>query len=93
MKKLPILLRISPYIFYVIAAVMGVYQFAVNLGIVWASEGKSFDPTGQDKLEWLSFVVSSQPFALGVSEAAYMAANGAILHVLIAIYDNMRAEA
>ena len=93
MKSLPILLRISPYIFYAIAAVMGAYQFAANLGIVWASERQSFDPSGQDKLEWLSFVVSSQPFAMGVSEAAYMAANGAMLHVLIAIHDKMRVAA
>ena len=95
MIKLPRALRVAPYIFYVIALIMGVYHFGTNL---WAIQtaGQSFDhldPTGQDKLEWLAYLIASQPFAVGVSEAAYMAANGAIVHVLVAIYDKMKGPA
>lgn len=92
MNRLPIGLRAAPYIFYLIAFVMGAYQFATNLSVVWAAEAQNFDPVGKDKLEWMRFLVSSQPFAAGVSEAAYMASNGVLAHLLIAIHGKMKGQ-
>ena len=49
--------------------------------------------TGADALGVFKHFAQSQVFISGISEGAYMAANGAIIHVMVAIYDKMRGPA
>ena len=93
MKKLPWALRYSPYAFYVIALIMGIYQFATNLAVTWQTDMSVYTSEHTDAFEGFQYLVTSQPFAVGISEAAYMAANGVVAHLLIAIFDRMQEAA
>jgi hypothetical protein len=86
MTGLPDALRRLPFVFYALAAVL----FVWNLGNQWVvmSAMTSMSDVSLDGL-----VTGSQKSAAlygAVVEAAYMVANGATLHVLIAIFDKLK---
>jgi predicted membrane-bound dolichyl-phosphate-mannose-protein mannosyltransferase len=90
MTELPKALRYSPFVFYMIAAIMGMYQFASYFAANWRSEIQGYTAPHSNAFDWFEYLVSSQPFAMGISEAAYMASNGVLAHLLIAIFDKMK---
>ena len=92
MTELPKALRFSPYAFYALALIMGVYQFLTYLIVDWEAQHAAYTAPHANAFDWFGQLLTTQPFAMGVSEAAYMAANGAIAHVLIAIYDKMEGQ-
>lgn len=89
MISLPWGLRYCPYAFYFIAFVMGAYNFLVQLQMTWSVDAAVYSSPHTDAFEALEYLVTSQPFAVGISEAAYMAANGVLAHLLIKIFDKV----
>ncbi|MBU7580671.1 MAG: hypothetical protein KAF27_09390 [Porphyrobacter sp.] len=86
MIQLPDALRRLPFVFYALAAIL----FVWNLGNQWVvmSAMTSMSDVSLDGL-----VTGSQKSAAlyrAVIEAAYMVANGAMLHALIAIFDKLK---
>lgn len=90
MTELPTWLRISPYLFYAGAILFGFYHFFENL--TYATEMQDALGSDADALAKMKFILQSRPFFVGLQEGTYMAANGAIVHVLIAIYDKMKGQ-
>lgn len=91
MTRLPIVLRFAPFMFYGWAAVVVVAYFVSAWALI---EQASYQyGSGMDVPSIFQEMIKSQTFITGISEGAYMAANGAVLHVLIAIYDKMKGPA
>ena len=89
MTKLPRALRYSPYAFYVVAFFLGAYNFLAQLQATWAVDSEVYLSPHTDAFEGFQYLVTSQPFAYGISEAAYMGANGVLAHLLIKIFDRL----
>ena len=87
MTNVPTWLRVAPFMFYGWAVVVLVFQFVSASAIL--EQASTHFGMGVDAFGVFKHFVSSQVFVQAISEAAYMAANGAIVHVLIAIYDKM----
>jgi hypothetical protein len=85
MKQLPDMLRRLPFVFYGLAAVFFVWQLANQ----WASFSVAFQYGDGDGMLTLS---KSMALYSALLEAAYMIANGAVIHVLIAIHDKVKGE-
>jgi hypothetical protein len=86
MTELPDALRRLPFVFYFLAAVVFVWSLANQwfvLGAMNSFADESFNGlvTGAQK---------SAALYGAVVEAAYMVSNGAMLHVLIAIFDKLK---
>lgn len=84
---LPALVRRLPFIFYGLA----VFLFVWNLGNQWMNLTTMMgyaDPTLQGAMAYQKSIA----LYAALSDAAYMVANGAIVHVLIAIYDKVQSE-
>jgi hypothetical protein len=84
-SHLPHYLRQLPYVFYALAVVLFVWSLANQWLALTAMENFSYSvyedvPTFQ----------KSSALYGAVAEAAYMAANGAMLQILIAIFDKMK---
>ena len=84
MKGLPILLRRAPSIFYGLAVVFFVWYLA-NAWFGLAAMNPYSDPT----LESIENIQKSDHLFRASLDAVYLAANGAIVQVLIAIYDRI----
>ena len=86
MIQLPDALRRLPYVFYALAAAVFVWNLAnqwILMSAMSSFAGEMLDGT----------VTGAQKSAAlygAVVEAAYMVANGAMLHVLIAIFDKLK---
>ena len=91
MSPLPHFVRRLPYIFYVLAVVLGAWRYW-NEWIVASESFKYADATG---MNYSSMATMSRSSALywGFADAAYLVANGAIIHVLIAIFDKVKGPA
>ncbi|MBE5072917.1 hypothetical protein IM511_01200 [Erythrobacteraceae bacterium E2-1 Yellow Sea] len=88
MTKLPHFVRRLPYVFYALAVVFLVW----NLGNSWVSMSNMMtypDPS----LEGIMAYQKSLALYSAFLEAAYLLANGAIIHVLIAIFDKLKGPA
>ena len=90
MTKLPTWLRVAPFMFYGWAVVVVVFQF-VSASALLEQANANFG-MGLDALGVFKHFVNSQVFVQAISEGAYMAANGAIIHALIAIYDKIKGQ-
>jgi hypothetical protein len=87
MSNLPQFVRRLPYVFYCLAIVF----FAWNLGNQWVSLSQTYqyaDPDG----DAMGSLAKSMALLSAVSEAAYMIANGAIIHVLLAVHDRLATK-
>jgi len=88
MKDIPTWLRKAPYIFYIAALlilVLGVALPLQELSRFGYSSKIPIDPATQK-------MVITELVVRVVSDALYMFANGAILHLLIAIHDKWAAR-
>jgi hypothetical protein len=91
MKILPKPLRIVPVVFYVAALFVWIYTVWSNWAVMQSTtEFANLDP---DRAGQLAAIVKSEPFVRGFIEASYMFANGAVIHVLIAVYDKLKGPA
>ena len=88
MTGLPILLRRAPYLFYGMAVVFFVWYLA-NAWFGLAAINPYSDPS----LEAIENIQKSDHLFRASLDAVYLAANGAIIHVLIAIYDRLAGAA
>ena len=87
MTTLPQFLRRLPYVFYALAALF----FVWNLGNQWftlTTMGQYADPS----LEGVMAFQKSVALYGSLLEAAYILANGAMLHILIAIFDKLKGS-
>ena len=91
MTRLPSLLRFAPFALYGWAVVVALSYF-LSAWAIMEQAAYQFD-SGSDAFGVLQNLVQSQAFVSGISEGAYMATNGALIHVLIAIYDKMKGVA
>ncbi len=83
MTTLPQFVRRLPYVFYALAIMLGAWRFYTD----WTMAELTFqygDGGGIENLTRLTALYSA------FTEAAYMLANGAIIHVLVAIHDKVR---
>ena len=87
MSVLPQYVRRLPYVFYALAAFFFVYLIVTDWEGVETTQ--EFGQTHADGFDMLAFIMKSRVFYTGISEAAYLVANGAIIHVLIAIFDQL----
>jgi hypothetical protein len=86
MIQLPDYLRGLPYVFYALAAVLFVWNLANQWFLMSAM-------TSYSDVSLESVVTASQKSAAlygALVEAGYMVANGAMLHILIAIFDKLK---
>lgn len=86
MKPLPKLVRRLPYLFYAFAVVFAAWRFYNE----WTSASLSFQ-YAQD-VGPIGPLAKSTALYSGLTDAFYMLANGAVIHVLIAIYDKVRSQ-
>ena len=84
MKPLPHMVRRLPSVFYGLGAVFFVWQLA--------NQWMSLSITSQFGDESILALGKSMALYSASLEAAYMVANGAIIHVAIAIYDKVKGE-
>ena len=84
MKQLPDLLRRLPYAFYGLAALVFVWQLA--------NQWMSMSPLTEYADDTAVILGKSMGLYSALIEAAYVVANGAIIHVLIAIHDKVKGE-
>lgn len=94
MTDLPRLLRRLPYLFYALALILGGWRFLNE----WTLIETTYAQVNDISFETPSFnmahaVGRSAALYWGFAEAAYMVANGAMLQILIAIYDKMKGPA
>ena len=87
MRALPKILRYAPGAFYVAALVVWIFTVWSNWTLM--NSGQEFPNLDPDRAALAASIIKSEPFVRGFIEAAYMAANGAILHLLIAIFDRL----
>ena len=85
MIGLPKLIRKAPQFFYAAAIFAWTYRIVSNLTLIQTAQ--EFAGADADRTGLIELIVKSEPFASGFIDAAYMAANGVIIHVLIGIYD------
>ncbi|MBP6362081.1 MAG: hypothetical protein KA233_00740 [Novosphingobium sp.] len=86
MSGIPDLIRRLPKVFYVAAAVMFVWQ----LGNAYAEMSMLAGGSGFDEqVGAMTGLAKSRTLQYAIQESLYMVANGAIVQVLIAIYDRM----
>ncbi len=87
MTGLPDYLRRLPYLFYTFAALL----FVWNLANQWLNIN-AMATFSDVSLEQVEGYQKSVAIYGAVVEAAYMVANGAMLHVLIAIFDKLKGS-
>ena len=92
MSQLPNLLRRLPYLFYALALILGCWRFLNEWAMVETTYSAS-PYAMEDSFGFMHTLGRSGAFLSGFSEAAYLIANGGIIHVLIAIYDKMKGPA
>jgi hypothetical protein len=87
-RELPPMLRRIPQVFYILAVVV----FLWNLGNQWFGivEMGRYADAG---LEGVVAIQKSQALYSAFVEAAYMLANGALVHILIKIFDQLKGAA
>ncbi|MDN3645318.1 hypothetical protein QWY75_03735 [Pontixanthobacter aestiaquae] len=88
MIQLPALLRRLPYIFYGIAVLLFIWNVANQWMNITSMMGYS-DPTLGNVVAYQKSIALYSAF----SDAAYMVSNGAIIQVLIAIFDKLQGAA
>lgn len=86
MTTLPQFLRRLPYVFYFLAVIIGGWRY-FNDWMTASAAMQYADDAGPMKT-----IARSTALYWGAAEAAYMVANGAMLHVLIAIYDKVQGK-
>ena len=90
MSQLPPLLRKLPYLFYAFALILGGWRFLnewIVLESTYNSMGGQF---GDEPFNLVHSVGRSAAVYWAVAEAIYIVAYGAMLQVLIAIFDKMK---
>jgi hypothetical protein len=85
MSNLPDMLRRTPFVFYGLAAVFFVWSLA-NAWLLISQMGQYADPT----MEGAFTAQKSAALFQAALEASYLVANGAMLQILIAIFDNLK---
>ena len=88
MRDLPQFVRRLPYVFYALAVVLGLWRLWNDWTVV--SETYQYAEAGGVDFGAVSLLGRSTALYWGISEAAYMVANGAVIHVLIAIFDRLK---
>lgn len=86
MTVLPQFVRRLPFVFYALAVIIGGWRYYNDWSAAAASMQYATD-AGPMKT-----IARSTALYWGAAEAAYMVANGAMLHVLIAIYDKVQGK-
>jgi hypothetical protein len=87
MRILPQFLRRLPYVFYAVAAVLFVWELANQwFGLSLTYQYADFSGDAMSSLS------KSIALKAAFADAVYMVANGAFLHVAIAIYDKVKGE-
>ena len=87
MMDLPQFLRRLPYVLYALAAVLFVWELANQ----WVSLSLTFQYAESDG-DAMSSISKSIALKTTLENGAYMVANGAIIHVLIAIFYKGKGE-
>ena len=90
MKTLPKILRFAPHAFYLGALIVWIFTVWSNWTLM--NSGQEFPQLNPDRAALVASIIKSEPFVRGFIEAAYMAANGAVVHVLIRIFDRLGVE-
>ena len=85
MTKLPQILRVVPYVLYALAVILGGLRFYNDWMTAILSYGANIDGLAQ--------LSESVALYWALTEATYLAASGASLHVLIAIHDKIKGGA
>jgi hypothetical protein len=88
MSTLPPVLRSVPKILYAAAVLHWIYDIATNLSLITSVQ--EIADGDSDKTALIAIIIKSSPFIAGFLDAAFMAANGVIIHILIAIHDKMK---
>ncbi|MEM7664393.1 MAG: hypothetical protein AAF250_00920 [Pseudomonadota bacterium] len=91
MSELPNFLRKLPYLFYALALVLGGWRFLNEWSLVEATY--AYSNFGDEASSFAHSIGRSSAIYWGVSDAFYLISSGALLHVLIAIYDKMKGPA
>ena len=87
MSTLPKALRYAPYAFYAVALIAWIFTIWTNWIVLQSQQ--EFPQVDPDRAAQLAAIIKSEPFVRGFIDAAYMVANGAIVHMLIAVYDRL----
>ncbi|NVE93950.1 hypothetical protein [Altererythrobacter lutimaris] len=90
MKQIPQFVRRLPYVFYALAIVVGLWRYWNDWTVAEASMQFA---TGGSEFDQMRFMSRSTALYWGVVEAAYLVANGGVIHVLVAIYDKVSGAA
>ena len=85
MTGLPTMLRRLPYVFYGLAAVFFVWR----LGNEWVALTQNFQYADNSSVTALA---KAQALFAAFTDAVYMVSNGALLQVLIAIFDKVKGQ-
>ena len=91
MRILPHFLRRLPYVFYALAILLGGWRYWNE----WTVASESFhyaDAAGLDGAQ-MGMMARTNALYWGLTEAAYLIANGALLHIAIAIFDKIGGSA
>jgi hypothetical protein len=89
MSGLPDMVRRLPQVFYAAAAIVFVWQLANAFAEMSLMGGTS----GLDEAAGaMTGLTKSKVLEFAVKDALYLVANGAIIHVLIAIYDKVKGQ-
>jgi hypothetical protein len=83
MSGLPQFLRRLPYVFYGLAVIMGAWRFYND----WYAAALAMQYG--DDVSPAVLLAKSTAFYWGVTEATYALGTGAMLHILIAIFDRL----
>ena len=86
MSTLPVLLRRSPHIFYGLAVIFAVWSIVNGWG-----EMSTYAGYGDPTLEGVMHLSKSKVLYQAILEGAYLVASGALIHVLLAVYDKLGA--
>ncbi|MCB2088101.1 MAG: hypothetical protein R3E18_06115 [Sphingomonadaceae bacterium] len=89
MTTLPPIVRRLPTIFYALGALF----FLWSIGNSWVELAMLANPYGDIGMQGIENLAKSKSLYQASVEAAYMVANGAVIHVLIAIFDRLRGAA
>ncbi|WP_299192755.1 hypothetical protein [uncultured Erythrobacter sp.] len=87
MTELPPFLRRLPYVFYTLAILVGAWRVFNEISMINATYAYAGDVGGFDDARWIA---RSTAYYWGFVEMAYLVSSGAVIHVLVAIYDKVK---
>ena len=89
MTALPSFLRWLPFVFYIAAVIVGAWRVFNEISMVSATYAYAEALGG---FEGVQSIARSTAYYWGVVDALYLVASGAMIHVLVAIFDNVKGS-